>query len=266
MSAASGRWRARGIATRARPTRSSAITSAWPSRRGTSTRSSYRRTTPRACPRTRAALSTTSSRSSRRCRARRSVPAIRRRRRAQRDTGSDALTEEGTRSGGSLPYTPVVPLDFDLNGKRALVTGASRGIGKAIAHALADAGADVAVTSRTGRAGDPVAEDLRRKGHKSLSLLLDVRHLVSIKACFDRLDDEWGRLDVLVNNAGTNLPRRIFEVTEEDWDVVLDTDLKGLFFVTQAAARRMVDASVKGRIVNIASQYGVVANVNRVSY
>lgn len=159
-----------------------------------------------------------------------------------------------------------MPIDFDLTGKRALVTGASRGIGRAIALALADAGADVAVTSRTGAAGDPVAEEVRRKGRRSLSLLLEVRHLVSIRACFERLDAEWRGLDVLVNNAGTNVPRRIFEVAEQDWDEVVDTNLKGPFFVTQAAARRMVDAGKGGRVVNIASQYGVIANVNRVTY
>jgi 2-deoxy-D-gluconate 3-dehydrogenase len=159
-----------------------------------------------------------------------------------------------------------MPIDFDLAGKRALVTGGSRGIGRSIALALADAGADVAVTSRTGRAGNPVADEIRHRGHRTLSLLLDVRHLVSIRACFDRLDSEWGPLDILVNNAGTNVPRAIFDVGEEDWDLVVDTNLKGLFFVAQAAARRMVDAKKPGRIVNIASQYGLVANVERVSY
>ncbi len=159
-----------------------------------------------------------------------------------------------------------MPIDFDLAGKRALVTGGSRGIGRAIALALADAGADVAVTSRTGKAGDPVAQEIRQKGRRSLSLLLEVRHLVSIRTCFSRLDEDWRGLDILVNNAGTNVPQRIFEVEEEDWDTVIDTDLKGLFFVTQAAARRMVDAAKGGRIVNVASQYGVVGNVNRVSY
>ncbi len=159
-----------------------------------------------------------------------------------------------------------MPIDFDLFGKRALVTGGSRGIGRAIALALADAGADVAVTSRTGKAGDPVAQEIRQKGRRSLPLLLEVRHLVSVRTCFSRLDAEWQGLDILVNSAGTNVPRRIFEVEEEDWDTVVDTNLKGLFFVTQAAARRIVDAGTGGRIVNIASQYGVVGNVNRVSY
>ncbi len=163
-------------------------------------------------------------------------------------------------------YTRAVPIDFDLRGKRALVTGGSRGIGRAVALALADAGADVAVTSRTGKAGEPIAQEIRQKGRRALSLLLEVRHLISIRTCFSRLDAEWLGLDILVNNAGTNVPRRIFEVEEEDWDTVLGTNLKGLFFVTQAAAQRMVAAGKGGRVVNIASQYGVVGNVNRVSY
>jgi NAD(P)-dependent dehydrogenase (short-subunit alcohol dehydrogenase family) len=159
-----------------------------------------------------------------------------------------------------------VPVSFDLTGKRALVTGGSRGIGRATALALADAGADVAVTSRTGRDGDPIAKEIEDRGRRGLSVLLEVRHLRSIDTCFYRLDEEWGGLDILVNNAGINVPRRIFEVEEDDWETVVDTNLKGLFFVTQSAAQRMVHADRGGRIVNVASQYGVVANVNRITY
>ncbi len=159
-----------------------------------------------------------------------------------------------------------MPVSFDLSGKRALVTGGSRGIGRAIVLSLADAGADVAVTSRTGRAGDPVVREIEAKGRRGLSLLLEVRNLRSVRTCFDRLDEEWGNPDILVNNAGVNVPRGIFEVEEDDWDTVVDTDLKGLFFVSQAAARRMADAGRGGRIINIASTYGVVANRDRVTY
>lgn len=155
---------------------------------------------------------------------------------------------------------------FDLTAKRALVTGAARGIGRAIALALADAGADVAVTSRNGDDGDPVADEIRAKGRRSLSLLLEVRHQQSIRVCFERVDAEWGGLDVLVNSAGTNLPRTLLELGEEDWDLVVDTDLKGPVFVARAAAERMVRAGRGGRIVNVASQYGVVGQVRRISY
>ncbi len=155
---------------------------------------------------------------------------------------------------------------FGLEGKRALVTGGARGIGRAIAFALADAGADVAVTSRNGDDAEPVARELRAKGRNSIALLLDVRHARSIRVCFERLDKEWGRLDVLVNNAGTNIPQDLAHLDEESWDTVVDADLKGLVFVMQAAAERMVAAKRGGRIVNIASVYGVVGRRERVAY
>jgi NAD(P)-dependent dehydrogenase (short-subunit alcohol dehydrogenase family) len=155
---------------------------------------------------------------------------------------------------------------FGLEGKRALVTGGARGIGRAIAFALADAGADVAVTSRNGDDAAPVARELRAKGRSSIALLLDVRHAVSIRVCFERLDKEWGSLDILVNNAGTIMPQDLVHLDEQSWDTVLDTDLKGLIFVTQAAAERMIAAKRGGRIVNIASIYGVVGRRERVAY
>jgi len=155
---------------------------------------------------------------------------------------------------------------FELDGKRALVTGGARGIGHAIALALADAGADVAVTSRNGDDAEPIAREIRATGRRSLALLLDVRHGRSIKVCFERLDQEWGSADILVNNAGTNIPQDLLHVDETSWDTVVDTDLKGLVFVTQAAAGRMIAAKNGGRVVNIASIYGVVGRRERVSY
>jgi len=130
---------------------------------------------------------------------------------------------------------------FGLEGKRALVTGGSRGIGRAIALALADAGADVAVTSRNGNDAEPVAVALRAKGRRALAILLEVRNEASIRVCFERIDREWGSVDILVN-------------------------LKGLVFVTQAAAARMIEARRGGRIVNIASIYGAVGRRERVAY
>ncbi len=159
-----------------------------------------------------------------------------------------------------------MPAPFRLEGKRALVTGASRGIGRAIALALADAGADVAVTSRNGDDGKPIAKEIRAKGRRSVALLLDVRHAQSIRVCFERLGQGLGGLDILVNNAGTNIPQDLLHVDEASWDTVVDTDLKGLVFVTQAAAQRMVAAKNGGRVVNIASIYGVVGRRERVSY
>src|SRR6266545_7812404 len=139
---------------------------------------------------------------------------------------------------------------FGLEGKRALVTGGSRSMGRAIALALADAGADVAVTSRNGDDAEPVAVALRAKGRRSLALLLEVRNEASIRVCFERIDREWGSVDILVNNAGTNIPQDLGTLDEGSWDTVIDIDLKGLVFVTQAAAARMIAARRGGRIVN----------------
>ena len=152
---------------------------------------------------------------------------------------------------------------FDLNGRRALVTGGGRGIGRAVALALADAGADVAITSRKAADAEPVAGEVRAKGRTALALELDVRDLGSIRGCVDNVRREWGMLDILVNNAGTNVPTDLAALDEAGWDTVVDTNLKGLAFVTQAALPILRDG---GRVVNIASIYGVVGRVERVAY
>jgi NAD(P)-dependent dehydrogenase (short-subunit alcohol dehydrogenase family) len=152
---------------------------------------------------------------------------------------------------------------FDLTGRRALVTGGGRGIGRAIALALADAGADVAITSRKGDDTELVAAAIRAKGRTAVTLGLDVRNVDSIRACFDRLAREWGTIDILVNNAGANIPTDLVSLDEEGWDTVVDTDLKGLAFVTQAALPVLRDG---GRVINIASIYGVVGRVERIAY
>ncbi len=155
---------------------------------------------------------------------------------------------------------------FQLEGRRALVTGSARGIGRAVALALADAGADVAVTSRNGDDAEPIAREIRAKGRRSLGLLLDVRHARSIAVAFERLDRELGGPDILVNSAGVNVPQDLASLDDASWDAVVDTDLKGLVFVTQAAAQRMIAAKRGGRIVNIASIYGAVGRRERVAY
>ena len=155
---------------------------------------------------------------------------------------------------------------FALDGKKALVTGGARGIGHAIALALADAGADVALTSRKGDDAEPAAREVRSKGRKALALLLDVRHQRSIEVCFERIDREWRGLDILVNNAGTNIPQDVMGLDEDSWDAVVDTDLKGLVFVTQAAAARMIAGKKGGRVVNVASIWGLVSRRERIAY
>jgi len=152
---------------------------------------------------------------------------------------------------------------FDLTGKRSLVTGGSRGIGRAIALALAGAGAEVAITSRKANDGEPVAREIRSMGRRSVALALDVRSVASIRACFDELVREWGTIDILVNNAGTNIPTDLRALDEDGWDTVVDTNLKGVAFVTQAALRLLRDG---GRVINVASIYGVLGRVERIAY
>jgi 2-deoxy-D-gluconate 3-dehydrogenase len=154
-------------------------------------------------------------------------------------------------------------MPFDLFGRSALVTGGGRGIGRAIALALAEAGADVAITSRKADDAEPMAAEIRAKGRKSVALALDVRNVASIRACFERIAGEWGTIDILVNNAGTNIPTDLASLDEEGWDTVVDTNLKGVAFATQAALPVLRDG---GRVINVASIYGVLGRVERIAY
>jgi NAD(P)-dependent dehydrogenase (short-subunit alcohol dehydrogenase family) len=152
-------------------------------------------------------------------------------------------------------------LSFRLDGKVALVTGASRGLGAGIAYALKDAGATVVGTSREQASANQVAELLG-----SVPVAMDVSDVGSVREGVDRVASELGRLDILVNNAGLNIPQGVFDVDEASWDAVLDTNLKGTFFCAQAAARHMADGGEGGRIINIASQAGVVGIEERSAY
>jgi NAD(P)-dependent dehydrogenase (short-subunit alcohol dehydrogenase family) len=152
-------------------------------------------------------------------------------------------------------------LTFRLDGKVALVTGASRGLGAGIAAALKEAGATVVGTSRKQGSAEQVAERL-----DSVPVAMDVSDVASVRAGVDRVASELGRLDVLVNNAGLNIPQGVFDVDEASWDAVLDTNLKGTFFAAQAAARHMAGRGEGGRIINVASQAGVVGIEERSAY
>jgi NAD(P)-dependent dehydrogenase (short-subunit alcohol dehydrogenase family) len=152
-------------------------------------------------------------------------------------------------------------LSFRLDGKVALVTGASRGLGAGIADALKEAGAMVAGTSREQGSAEQVAKRLH-----SVPVAMDVSDVASVRAGVDRVASKLGRLDILVNNAGLNIPQGVFDVDEASWDAVLDTNLKGTFFAAQAAARHMADRGEGGRIINVASQAGVVGIEERSAY
>lgn len=157
-----------------------------------------------------------------------------------------------------LPTTP----SFRLDGRRALVTGASRGIGRAAAAALAGAGADVVLMAR-GRADlDDVCTGIVAAGGSADALALDITDGEAFAAAVANL----GPLDVFVNNAGTNRPAPFLDVTAEDFDAVVALNLRAAFFSAQAVARSMVDHESKGSIINISSQMGHVGGRNRTVY
>jgi 2-deoxy-D-gluconate 3-dehydrogenase len=155
--------------------------------------------------------------------------------------------------------------DFSLTDQIAVVTGASMGIGRGIALALAHAGADVVVTSRAVERAEPVAAEIRQMGRQALPLALEVLSLDSIDAMVEATLERFDRIDILVNSAGINIPEPALEVTEEHWDTVLDTNLKGLFFCSQRVGRVMMDQG-RGKIINIASQMGLVGGNLRAAY
>lgn len=152
-------------------------------------------------------------------------------------------------------------LNFRLDGKKALVTGAARGLGKAIADGLAESGATVYGTSRDAGSARQISD---RYGTPALRL--DVTATSDIGGFMDALVEEAGGIDLLVNNAGVNVPKPALDLTDEDWDTVFDTNLKGSFFLTTALARHWVDRGSPGAIVNVASQAGIVGIEERAAY
>ena len=147
--------------------------------------------------------------------------------------------------------------DFRLDGQVALVTGASKGIGWDLAKALADAGASVAVAARDVDALQQLVAEIRTDGGTALVVELDVCNVAQIGEALERVRGHFGSLDVLVNNAGLGANHPAEDVTESDWDDMMDVNLRGLFFACQAAGRIML-AQGSGRIINMSSQAGVV--------
>jgi gluconate 5-dehydrogenase len=141
---------------------------------------------------------------------------------------------------------------FDLTGHVAIVTGTSRGLGQHMARALAKAGADLVLTSRDAKSLRPFHSEIEALGRKAVSLELDVRKLASIQQMVAAANDAFGHIEILVNNAGCNVRKPAFDVTWDDWNLVLETNLRGSFFVAQAVARHMMDHKY-GRIINIGS-------------
>ncbi len=157
-----------------------------------------------------------------------------------------------------IPRTP----SFSLDGRRALVTGAGRGIGLALAAALAEAGAMVTLVARTAAEVDAGAAAIRAVGGRAEAQVLDVRDLAAVDHFFERRE----AFHVLVNNAGTNRPKPMWEAGEDDFDAVLDLNLKAPFFVARACARRMIGQRLAGSLVHVGSQMGHVGGPGRSLY
>jgi gluconate 5-dehydrogenase len=141
---------------------------------------------------------------------------------------------------------------FDLTGHVAIVTGTSRGLGQYFARALARSGADLVVTSRTSESLKPFVDEIAELGRRAVPLALDVCDLKSIEQMAAAAEEAYGKIDILVNNAGMNIRKPALEVLWDDWNKILDTNLRGSFFVAQAVAKRMVPRDY-GRIINIGS-------------
>ncbi len=141
---------------------------------------------------------------------------------------------------------------FDLTGRVALVTGASRGLGQYFGRALAKAGADLIITSRTVESCKPFQSEIEALGRKAYPIALDVRNHESIQRMAEEAAKAYDKIDILVNNAGCNVRKPALDITWDDWNLVLDTNLRGTFFVAQAIARLMIPKGY-GRIINIGS-------------
>jgi NAD(P)-dependent dehydrogenase (short-subunit alcohol dehydrogenase family) len=155
---------------------------------------------------------------------------------------------------------------FKLDGRVALITGGNRGLGFAMAQALAEAGADVVVTSRQQeKAKESAATLARATGRHALGLAVDVTHAEQVESMVQAVVKEFGRIDILINNAGINIRKPIEEFDEVSWDLVQDTNLKAPFLCSRAVARYMKEQRY-GRVINVSSMLGIVALPERGAY
>jgi len=151
---------------------------------------------------------------------------------------------------------------FRLDGKRALVTGGGRGIGLTAASALAQAGAHVTLAARTQSEIEEAAAAIRARGNKAEALVLDVTDIEAVRAAVEKAEP----FNILVNNAGTNRPKNLPDVTMEDYDVIMGLNVRAAFFMAQAVALKLIAAKQTGSIINISSQMGHVGAARRTVY
>jgi 2-deoxy-D-gluconate 3-dehydrogenase len=155
---------------------------------------------------------------------------------------------------------------FRLDGRAAIVTGASQGLGRHIALALAEAGADLALVARRSRPLEEVARLAESMGRRAFSIAADLTRLPDIQRMVRSAAAQLGQVDILVNNAGTNIQQLATDVTEETWDAIMGINLKGAFFTAREVGLRMIEQGRGGRIINITSQMGDVGFYKRSAY
>jgi len=156
-------------------------------------------------------------------------------------------------------------IEIALSGKVALVTGAGRGIGKAIALALAKAGSDVCVTARTESQINQTAEEIRQMGRRALAVPADATNAAAVASVVEKTVAELGGLQILVNNAGMEMPKTLMETSEEEYNTVMDTNVKSMFLFTKAACTHLI-AQKYGKIVNVASVGAYIAAPGQAVY
>ncbi len=177
------------------------------------------------------------------------------------------ILETGSESLERKEYTSLMSLNvFKLDGRVALITGGNRGLGFAMAKALAEAGANVVVTSRQeDRAMKSAATLATITGKRTLGIAVDITDAEQIESMIQSVVNEFGRIDILVNNAGINIRKPVEELDEASWDLVQDTNLKAPFLCSRAAARHM-KVQRYGRIINLSSMMGLIALPERSAY
>ena len=153
----------------------------------------------------------------------------------------------------------------ELKGKVVIVTGGNKGIGKEIALEFSKLGSSVIILGRDSKSLKATKNLLDKNSHGNLYFQLDINNINKINECIDEIFGIYNRIDILVNNAGINIAKEAFEVTEEDWDSVLDTNLKSLFFISKAVGKKM-KMTGGGKIINMASQMSYVGYVKRAAY
>ena len=155
---------------------------------------------------------------------------------------------------------------FDLSGKIALITGAGRGIGRAVALALAGAGSDVALVARSEDQLESAAEEIQALGRRAVAFPADLTQIQQQASLTKKISQTMGGIDILVNNAGINIPEDSVDVTEKSWDTLMNINLKGAFFMAQAVGKLMITQKRGGRIINITSSAGIYGNIGQANY